>query len=124
DEGERGSNGCTRCARIDGTGSQVPRVVEERKKQVEKELAVGVASDVASQELRKRFGDAIADRAVSVDGPGVRKEPLPITKWVRVFGAKVAHGSSANVPDEHVGPKVLCERRYVDLGALVDRAPA
>jgi hypothetical protein len=99
---------------------EVADVVEERKEQVEDELAVRVTLHVAREEDGQRLEDAAAQHGERVDRAGLREEPLAEAERVRVLGARRADGATADVRDQDVGADVLRDGREIDLGAVVD----
>ena len=105
---------------IDRRVSEVAGVVQERQEKVEQQLAVGIAPNVAPEKFGQRTRKRAREAAHAVDRPGMREEPLPVAKGVRIFRPKVADRCGPHMPDEHVGSQVFGEHRYVNLGAFVD----
>src|SRR5690606_7028494 len=108
--------------RVDVLAIQVPGVVQERKEQVEEQLAVRLAADVAAQKLRQRSEQALPQTIETADAAGLREEPQTVTERVGVLGAEGADGGAADVTDEGIGADVLGGFGQIDDRSLVDRA--
>jgi hypothetical protein len=85
---------------------ELAAVEQERQEQMEQVLAVRVAADVASQELRHGLEDPAADRDEPFDGPEVREEPLSVPEGVGVLLAEVSDRGGADVTNHGVRAQV------------------
>ena len=97
--------------------------MQEGEEDVEQHLCVGLPADSAAQELWNAGHQPLPDALELGHRAGLREEPLPVAERVGVLGPQRTHRRVAHVADEHIGTHVGREATYLELPALVDRAP-
>src|SRR5690606_36014561 len=80
---------------------------------VERDLAVGLATDIAAQEIRQPFVQLL-DRLLTIDVASVAEEPVAEPKWLCVLGARRAVCGNAHVCHDALRLYVAGEGGQID----------
>jgi hypothetical protein len=122
DESQRGTQSRPSALRWNLGTIELPRVVKERQKQVKEQFHIGFTTHVTQKKLRHRIGQTTSKFVESFDGSCLRKQPLPISKWMRVFRTSSTNGPDSNMSDEDIGAKTLGHVAQINRGSIVDGA--
>src|SRR5262249_9406824 len=101
---------------------QTACVMKKRQEHMEEDFRICLTTNITSQKFRNARDKAIADGVERNDGARQCKEPLPITKWMCIFGAKGTHCRGTNLPYEHICPHIGSDLSEIDFYAIVDGA--